>query len=135
MGKNLERAKELRNDPNVHYNCAQAVLASFAPDAGISEADACRITANFGSGMKMGGTCGAVTGGLMALGLYGVEEGSVIGGYLRAVRDNHGGCLECRELLRKNREAGLPQKAHCDGMVYECTGLAEEILKTKTGRE
>ena len=34
MGKYLERAKELRNDPDVHYNCAQAVLAAFGPDAG-----------------------------------------------------------------------------------------------------
>ena len=129
MGKYLERARELRNDPNVHYNCAQAVLAAFAPDAGISEADACRLTANFGSGMKMGATCGAVTGGLMALGLHGIEEGAVIGGYFRAVRENHGGCLDCKDLLRMNREAGRPQKPHCDDMVYECAALVEKILE------
>ena len=52
MGKYLERAKELRNDPGVHYNCAQAVLAAFGPDAGLPEEAACRITANFGSGMN-----------------------------------------------------------------------------------
>lgn len=128
MGKYLERVKELRNDPDVHYNCAQALLAAFGPDAGISEEDACRITANFGSGMKMGGTCGAVTGGLMALGLNGVEDGATIGAYLRAVRDNHSGCLDCRDLLRMNREAGRKQKPHCDDMVYECTELVEKIL-------
>ena len=87
MGKYLERAKELRNDPGVHYNCAQAVLAAFGPDAGLPEEAACRITANFGSGMKMGETCGAVTGGLMALGLYGIEEGATVGGFCRAVRE------------------------------------------------
>lgn len=128
MGKYLERARELRNDPNVHYNCAQALLAAFAPDAGIPEADAVKITANFGSGMKMGGTCGAVTGALMALGLYGIEDGASIGGFLRTVRDNHSGCLDCRDLLRMNREAGRKQKPHCDDMVYECTELVEKIL-------
>ena len=50
MGKYLERAKELRNDPGVHYNCAQAVLAAFGPDAGLPEEAACRITANFADG-------------------------------------------------------------------------------------
>jgi len=128
MGKYLERAKELRNDPAVHYNCAQAVLMAFAPDAGVAEEDARRITANFGSGMKMGAVCGAVTGGLMALGLHGVEDGAAIGGFVRAVQDSHRGCLDCRDLLRMNREAGMPQKPHCDGMVYECTELVEKIL-------
>lgn len=128
MGKYLDRAKELRNDPSVHYNCAQAVLAAFGPGAGLSEADACRVAANFGSGMKMGETCGAVTGGLMVLGLYGIEEGAAVGGFIRAVRDNHDGCLACRDLLRKNREAGRAQKPHCDDMVYECAALVERIL-------
>ena len=131
MSEYLERAKELRNDPNVHYNCAQAVLAAFGPDAGLPEEAACRITANFGSGMKMGETCGAVTGGLMALGLYGIEEGATVGGFCRAVRENHSGCLNCRDLLRMNREAGRPQKPHCDDMVYECTALVEQILQEK----
>lgn len=133
MGKYLERAKELRNDPTVHYNCAQAVLMAFAPDAGLSEKDACRITANFGSGMKMGAACGAVTGGLMALGLCGIEDGATIGGFVRSVQGNHSGCLDCRDLLRMNREAGMPQKQHCDGMVYECTELVEKILAERKG--
>ena len=106
-------------------------LAAFGPDAGLPEEAACRITANFGSGMKMGETCGAVTGGLMALGLYGIEEGATVGGFCRAVRENHSGCLNCRDLLRMNREAGRPQKPHCDDMVYECTALVEQILQEK----
>ena len=90
------------------------MLAAFGPDAGLPEEAACRITANFGSGMKMGETCGAVTGG-----------------FCRAVRENHSGCLNCRDLLRMNREAGRPQKPHCDDMVYECTALVEQILQEK----
>ncbi len=53
------------------------------------------------------------------------------GGFCRAVRENHSGCLNCRDLLRMNREAGRPQKPHCDDMVYECTALVEQILQEK----
>ena len=128
MGKYMDRAIELRNDPTRHYNCAQSVLAAFAPDAGMSAEDACRVSANFGSGMKMGGTCGAVTGALMVLGLYGIEDATAVGRLLRAVRDNHQGCLNCADLLRMNKEAGGKQKPHCDGMVYECVAILEEML-------
>ena len=129
MGKYLDRAKALRNDPDDHYNCAQAVLAAFAPELGLTQDQACGIAANFGSGMKMGATCGAVTGGLMVLGLCGVEDGPVVASFVRAVRDNHSGCLNCADLLRLNKEAGGEKKPHCDGMVYECTELVEKIIE------
>lgn len=128
MGKYIDRAKELRNDTSVHYNCAQATLAAFAADAGLTEEAALRVTANFGSGMKMGETCGAVTGGLMALGLYGVEDSGTTGQFCRAIASQHGGCLACRDLLRRNKAEGRPQKEHCDGMVYESVALVEKIL-------
>lgn len=69
MSRYMEKAKELRADTGRHYNCAQSVLIPFAADAGIDEEAAFRVAANFGGGMKMGSVCGAVTGGLMALGL------------------------------------------------------------------
>ena len=70
MSKYSDKAIALRNDPNTHYNCAQAVFMSFANEAGISDEQAFNISANFGSGMKMASVCGAITGGLMALGKY-----------------------------------------------------------------
>lgn len=51
------------------YNCAQSVLASFAKDFGISDDSAKRISSCFGGGMRMGATCGALSGALMVLGL------------------------------------------------------------------
>jgi C_GCAxxG_C_C family probable redox protein len=52
------------------YNCAQSVLAAFAPQFGISEADAFKIACPFGAGMgRMQETCGAVTGAFMVIGL------------------------------------------------------------------
>ena len=52
------------------YNCAQSVLLSFADDLKYSKELAQKIAAGFGGGMgKQQETCGAVTGGIMVLGL------------------------------------------------------------------
>ena len=131
MSKYRKRAEELRNDPTTHYNCAQSVLIPFAEEAGISFDHACRIAANFGSGMKCGGTCGAITGGLMALGLFGVTDGSTIAAYWRAFKTSHDNLTNCSDLLRVNAEKGCPKKEHCDGMVYEAVSIVENILKSR----
>ena len=52
------------------YNCAQAVLGTLGPAAGLPPAECFRVAAAFGGGMaRMGLVCGAVTGGMMVLGL------------------------------------------------------------------
>ena len=123
------RAQALRNDPAVHYNCAQGVLVPFAEAAGLDPATAYRLAANFGGGMKRASVCGAVTGGLMALGLLGVEDGPAVAEYHRRLKAAHEGCLDCADLLRLDRERGGDKKAHCDGMVRECAALAEELAR------
>ena len=51
-------------------NCAQAVLCTYADLAGIDEETAIRLAAPFGAGMgNMEGTCGAITGAGLVLGL------------------------------------------------------------------
>ncbi len=51
-------------------NCAQAVLAVFAPRLGLEQAQAIRIATAFGGGMgRTDGVCGAVSGACMVLGL------------------------------------------------------------------
>ena len=127
--KFLLRAERARNNPDRHYNCAQAVLVPFAPEAGLDEETACRLAANFGGGMKRASVCGAVTGGLMVLGLYGLEDPKIVGEYHRRLREAHEGYLDCADLLRRNKERGIEKKTHCDGMVYECVALAEELLR------
>lgn len=125
----IARAEELRADTERRYNCAQSVLIPFAAAAGIDEDTACRMAANFGAGMKRASVCGAITGGLMALGLLGVEDGSAIAEYHRRLRQAHAGMLDCADLLRANQEQGGDKKSHCDDMVYECTALAEELAR------
>ena len=52
------------------YNCAQAVLAAFAPGLGLAEEAALRLAAPLGAGIgRSGETCGALLGALLALGL------------------------------------------------------------------
>jgi C_GCAxxG_C_C family probable redox protein len=51
-------------------NCAQATFAPYADEAGMDAATAMKIASMFGGGLGLtGGVCGAVTGGLMALGV------------------------------------------------------------------
>lgn len=50
------------------FHCSQAVLAAFAPECGLTEEQALKLGACFGSGMRKGEVCGACTGALMVLG-------------------------------------------------------------------
>ncbi|MBQ8654052.1 MAG: C_GCAxxG_C_C family protein [Clostridia bacterium] len=131
MSKYLDRARELRAIVTPHYNCAQSALLPFAPEAGVSEETAYLLAANFGAGMKMASVCGAITGGLMALGLHGVDDSQTIAYYYKRLRDNHQGQVDCAPLLQINKEQGREKKPHCDDMVYECVALVEEILREK----
>jgi hypothetical protein len=126
MSKYLDRARELRAIVTPHYNCGQSVVIPFAADAGLTEAQALGICANFGGGLKRGSACGAITGGLVVLGLFGIDNPAE---YYRRLREQHEGMLDCAELLRKNKELGREKKPHCDALVYECVELVESILR------
>lgn len=131
MSEFSEKAKELRTGEVERYNCAQAVLMPFAGKAGISEEKAYHIASNFGGGMKRAATCGAITSGLMVLGLFGVDDPMTIREYHRQLKENHQGYLDCAELLRINKEQGKAKKPHCDSMIQEVILLVEQILKEK----
>lgn len=127
----MKRAQELRAIETPHYNCAQSVLLPFAPDAGITETAAYALSANFGGGMKMGSVCGAITGGLMVLGLYGVDDPDTIADYYCRLRTAHQDLLDCAPLLALNEQRGGDKKPYCDGLVFECVALVEAILREK----
>ena len=61
----IEKSVELFNSG---FLCSQAVFAAFSKDLGLSEEQALKIGACFGSGMRKGEVCGACTGALMVLG-------------------------------------------------------------------
>ena len=55
---------------NTDFSCSQAVFSTLAPEFGINEENALKISSAFGGGMmRHGEVCGAVTGSLMTLGL------------------------------------------------------------------
>lgn len=126
--KHLKRAKELRESA-MCPNCAETVLMSFANDLGMTEEELKKIGTNFGGGMKTGSVCGAVTGGIIALGLLGITDPKIVGGFQRSIKENHNGMIDCSDLLRANIEAGGQKKPHCDEMIYEAIRLIDDITK------
>lgn len=131
MTEMMERSHALRDDTTTHYNCAQAVFILFAEKKGLSAAQAQAITANFGSGMRAGLTCGAITGGLMALGLYDAGDAEASTEFMRRMKSLHGGLSDCRDLLREEVHSPAEKKPHCDGMVYEAVEIVEEMLMAR----
>lgn len=128
MSEHLKRAEELRAITERHYNCAQSVFVPFAKDCGMDEEDVYKVAVNFGAGMKTGTVCGAITGGLMALGMLGKDDPEMVKKFFEEFKANHQGCICCDDLLRINAEAGKEKKPHCDGLVYEVVEKVEKIL-------
>ena len=124
----MEMARAVRADAQVHYNCAQAVLVTFADKMGMTEEQAYNLGAHFGSGMRHGSTCGALTGALMVLGMLGYDDKEA-SALLKQMREEHG-ALDCATLLKNAHEKGVARKEHCDGLVFEMVqAVAERIEK------
>ena len=119
----LEKATKLHESG---CNCCQAVIMCVAEKYGLTEEQAYRLGAFFGGGMRCGEVCGAVTGGLMALGLeYGDENNRQCGGskaFQKAFKDAHGSLL-CRELLERN------QRKMCPTFINFAAKYLEDELK------
>jgi len=93
------------------FSCSQSVLSAYGPKFGLSRAMALKVAGAFGGGMgRMGGTCGAVTGSFMVIGLkYGearvgkLEEKEKVYGYVREFVKrftSSNGSIICKELLK-----------------------------------
>ena len=124
-----EQLRALRNDPDVHYNCAQSMLIPFAGEMGVTGQQANALALNFGGGMGCGSTCGALTGTLMAMGGLGLpqqrrEE------FIAWFRGQFGS-LECDTLLDGLQRHTPEQKARCDRLIAACM----DWLCRETGRE
>jgi C_GCAxxG_C_C family probable redox protein len=132
------------------FNCSQAVFSVFADDFGLDEEMALKIAAGFGGGMgRMGGTCGAVTGAIMALGLtFGAaspdrETKELAYSQVRTFADRFkaiNGSLACRDLLgcdistpdghRIAKEKSLFTTV-CPKLVQDAVAILEGMLASK----
>jgi C_GCAxxG_C_C family probable redox protein len=128
------------------FSCSQSVLTAFAPDLGLDADAALRVSAAFGGGMgRTGGTCGAVTGALMVLGLrYGPTVADKAAKELtyEQARDfiarfeARYGATSCADLLGVN--IGMPEghsaareanvfKTVCPALVTSAVAILEEM--------
>ena len=131
------------------YNCSQAVLAAYAESFGLDRRTALRLSSAFGGGIaRTGGTCGAVTGALMVIGLHcgkkgeppfeGKNDACAMGGkFLKEFRARHDS-VQCRELLRCDvgKEEGMEHAKKenlfallCPKFVESAAQILDEMLR------
>ncbi|HIR85873.1 MAG TPA: C_GCAxxG_C_C family protein [Candidatus Limivicinus faecipullorum] len=113
------------------YNCAQSVLASCGEYTGRDEKTLLAVSGGFGGGVRCGEICGAVTGGVMAIGLCNpyndCTDAQAKERIAALTREFTGkfkaeyGCLRCNDL-----KAG---ECDCNGLIAYCAAAAEEIIK------
>ena len=127
----MERRRQFTPEGRPAWNCCQAVVSVFAKDAGYDEETCMKAATYFRGGMQMGSVCGAITGGLLALGLAGVSDPQTANDLLRKVRENHNEIVNCQDLLRINAENGGEKMPHCNAMIRECVTYVEEALREK----
>ncbi len=140
-----EKATDLMLKDN--FSCSQAVLEVFCDDFGVDIMTARQLSAMFGGGLKRGGICGVVTGGLMVLGLkYGqtvpndMETKKASGPIAREfvsrfeAKDHR---MDCETLLGVNTstpEGAAYAKEHdlhrvvCAGLVKDAVEILEDML-------
>ena len=140
----VDRAVELSRSG---CSCSQAVFGAFAPQFGIDEDTAVRVASGFGGGMRMGDTCGALTGAFMALGLalggdalrtadgrQAVSDAVIA--CTRRFRGSHG-ALACRDLLGcdihtpEGKQSALDQnlfETKCRDLVRDAATIVESLL-------
>ena len=122
-------AVELKNRTgDAHYNCCQAVACMFSKESGVSEDVLKRIGAGFGLGMGgMEGTCGALCGAEMILGLT-KYKGSPIRNDAKELHRKFteicGGSI-CRELKGVGTGKVL---CSCDDCVKNAVAILEETV-------
>ena len=131
---------------NKGYNCSQAILGTFSEQFGLDYELALKVATGFGGGMHINGTCGAVTGAIMVLGLkYGNTEQNKDAKektYRKVVQfankfSARNGYVKCPDLLgcdvttlegvRNAREKGLFSSV-CPKLVRDAAEILEEML-------
>jgi C_GCAxxG_C_C family probable redox protein len=128
------------------FNCSQAIVSTYGPGHGLSAIDGLKVGSGFGGGMRRAGTCGAVTGALMVLGLrYGPKDTSDTSArmdvYSKVTEfcsrfESRCGSVTCRDLLGCDistpegmERAGADNlfKTVCPKMVQAAAEILEEM--------
>ena len=133
------------------YNCSQSVVAAFAPQLGLTEETALRLSAGFGAGIgRMREVCGAFCGVVTVLSMVYADPADpkdksrmyavVQQGAEQYRARNGGGSIICRELLAKagvapaggtaaeDRTADYYKKRPCPELCRLCADLCTEFI-------
>ena len=129
------------------FNCSQAILSTYCKQFGLDYEVALKIATGFGGGMHINGTCGAVTGAFMVLGLkYGNTEENKDAKedtYRKVVQyakrfSKRNGTVKCHDLLGCDittregleiaREKGVFSSI-CPKLVQDAAEILEEMLE------
>jgi C_GCAxxG_C_C family probable redox protein len=109
-------------------NCAQAVLCTYADIAGINEETAIRLAGPFGGGMgTMEGTCGAIVGAGLVLGLANKGKASSTK-QMRQIMNKfqeRNGATQCKMLKGVGTGKVLRE---CDDCVADAVEFLEEQI-------
>jgi len=131
------------------FSCSQAILSTYGPDLGLDRETALRVSEGFVGGIAcLGGTCGAVTGAVMVLGLrYGrtqADDRKALAKTVRSVREfvrcfeERNGTSACSELLgckidtpEREQEAGRRGlfSSVCPKAVRDAAEILEKLLE------
>ncbi len=124
----METRKHLAAERKKTCNCAQAVIATYADVVGITEQQAMNLGNAFGSGMgNMEGTCGALTGAAIIVGLATgdkLRSRKVMTKIMTQFQERNG-ATQCK--LLKGVGTGLVLRS-CEGCVADASELLENEL-------
>ena len=132
------------------YNCSQSVVAAFAPQLGLTEETALRLSAGFGAGIgRMREVCGAFCGVVTVLSMVYADPAdpkdksrmyALVQQAAEQYRTRNGGSIICRELLAKagaapaggtaaeERTAEYYKKRPCPELCRICADLCAEFI-------
>lgn len=117
-----ERAADLKREG---LNCAQAVACAFANLTPLTHDQLAATTAGLGAGVgNHKGTCGAITGAAVVIGLFHPDKKAAYPLCARVQEEfaaRHGGCTLCGQL---KRDGHVP----CMQCVADAAGILDNIL-------
>ena len=110
------------------FNCAQSVVCTYCDRCGLSMEDAAAVSASFGTGMgNMEGTCGALVGAGIVLGLV-TRDRNIARNRMKTIMEKfqaRNGATQCKSL--KGVGTGVVLR-DCPDCVADAADFLEEFL-------
>ncbi len=110
------------------HNCAQAIIHTYADIAGLDERTAMNIANAFGAGMgNMEGTCGALVGAGMVLGMVNKDKAKSMKQMRQIMTkfQERNGATQCKQLKGVGTKMVLRE---CSDCVADAAEFLEEVI-------